>query len=61
MKLKIDINDGDDLTFLRALRDLTAVVRDQAPDAGVRAMAARVYQALESVLGKSTDRRSDGG
>lgn len=58
MKLKIDINDGDDLTFLRALRDLTAVVRDQAPDAGVRAMAARVYQALEGVLGKANPQKS---
>jgi hypothetical protein len=43
--------DGDDLTF-----------RDHAPDARVRAMAgARFYRALGKVLGKSTDRRSDGG
>ena len=47
MKLEIEINDGDDLTFLRAIRELTAVVRKHAPDAGVRAMAARVHEALE--------------
>ena len=33
MKLKIEINDGDDLSFLRAILELTAVVRKHAPDA----------------------------
>lgn len=53
MKLEIKINDGDDFTFLRAIRELTAVVRKHAPDARVRAMAARVHQALERVLEKA--------
>ena len=50
MKLEIEINDGDDLTFLCAIRELTAVVRKHAPDVRVRAMAGRVQQALERVL-----------
>ena len=58
MKLEIEINDGDDLSLLRVLRDLTAVVRNQAPDAGVKAMAARVHKALEGVLGKANPQKS---
>ena len=50
MNLEIEINDGDDLSFLRVIRDLTAVVRDHAPNPKVRLMAARVQQALERVL-----------
>jgi hypothetical protein len=58
MKLEIDINEGDDFTFLRAIRELTAVVRKHAPDARVRAMAARFYRALEGVLGKANPQKS---
>jgi hypothetical protein len=50
MKLEIEINDGDDLSFLCAIRGLSAVMRDHAPNAGVRRMAGRIHQALESVL-----------
>ena len=50
MKLEIEINDGDDLSFLRVLRELTAVVRKHAPDARVREMAGRVQDAIERVL-----------
>ncbi len=53
-----EINDGDDLSFLRVIRELTAVVRDHAPDARVRAMAGRVYRALERVLEKMNPQKS---
>lgn len=43
MKLEIEINEGDDLTWLELWRDHSAVVRDYALDARARLMAARVH------------------
>ena len=31
MKLEIEINEGDDLTWLEVWRDQSAIVRDRAP------------------------------
>jgi hypothetical protein len=53
MKLEIEITEGDDLTWLKVWHDHSALVAKSAPNAGIRLMAVRVYQALESVLGKA--------
>jgi hypothetical protein len=52
MKLEIIVNEGDDLSFLRVISGHAAVARDHPPKPKTRAMADRIYQALESVLGK---------
>ena len=52
MKLEIEINEGDDLTWLEVWRDHSAIVRDHGREASTRAMADKVFCALESVLGK---------
>ena len=52
MKLEIEINEGDDLTWLEVWRHHSAIVRDRAPKPKTRAMADKVFLALENVLGK---------
>jgi hypothetical protein len=53
MKLEIEINEGDDLTWLEVWRDHCALAAKLTPNAGVRLMAHRIKQSLESVLGKA--------
>jgi hypothetical protein len=52
MKLEIEISEGDDLTWLELWRDHSAIVRDHAREAATRAMADKVFLALENVLRK---------
>ena len=52
MKLEIEIHEGDDLTWLEVWRDHSAIVRDRAPKPKTRAMADKVFLALENALGK---------
>ena len=49
----IEISEGDDLTWLEVWRDHSAVARDHGQEPKVRLMAARIHQALESVLRES--------
>ena len=56
MKLEIEINEGDDLTWLEVWRDHSAIVRDRAPKPKTRAMADKVLLAV--VLGNTNAQKS---
>jgi hypothetical protein len=49
-ELKLILNKGDKITWLRVLRDHSAVARKQLKDPDDRKMAARIQHALDNVL-----------